>query len=522
MTAKSDINERVDIAGGESTDAQRRVIRELLGLTDDLPKSEMLERLAKAGCSGMNIGPENDKAIESESDAIDRIQDEECKRLIDGKNHEVITVLENAGFEMPVGLKEMLNEDSGHQGGRKGCGFTQATRFLAESIREKSDRIKSAYYSSKREVLEAIDMRDIGDMKDMKPESKLILRMLADIYDARPKRSHVPELPSLGERPEIGTCTTAEIYFFEYLYDTGWPIVGDKKMNFILDEKGEAIFIEKVGLGDNHSALSLKHFYTNGVLIPPGSLVALKYSDDAIGDPTISYKGNIIQSSDLEGVDFLRFTPLVAKPEDRARAFWSHVYFQIQNQMPGALQTTIQDFIDKAKSEVDSDMSFEDRGKLRRGLRERLNTPIKQNVPLNELQEDAKRYLELRKKYLIERKRKDAEQALKDAEQEKAFDRAQKIYAKLKGDPIFEQIRKEAALAHIKDYAAKHPDDVVLKEYTLEMTPDGWLIDKNGKPSVPVTGCDCGPNSFLVVLARAVKEFERRYPDQIKKIKSDA
>ena len=80
MTAKSDINERVDIAGGESTDAQRRVIRELLGLTDDLPKSEMLERLAKAGCSGMNIGPENDKAIESESDAIDRIQDEECKR----------------------------------------------------------------------------------------------------------------------------------------------------------------------------------------------------------------------------------------------------------------------------------------------------------------------------------------------------------------------------------------------------------------------------------------------------------
>ncbi len=500
MASASDINEdQFELLGKESTDAQRRVIRELLGLTADLPKTELLERLAEAQGHARAI----------EYDAFDQILDEEREKLIADKN-EVIEAFESAGLELPHDLKDMLNEAPRYQGGRDGCGLSKASRFLAKWVHGKSYRVKIQVSDDYKAALGQIDPRG------MKPESKLIFGLLADIHDVRPKNPGVTQLPAIEERVKIGTCSTAEAYFLDYLYDTGWPIVGDKKMNIVLNENGDALFIEKIGLGENHSAISLKEFYVNDVLIPPGSLVALKYSDEKIGPPTISHKGNIIQSSDLEGVEFLRFTTLVVKPEDRGRAFWSHLLFQIQNGMPGAARVSINDFINKARSETDPNMPDGVKRELMK-IHSYLQSPTEAGLVNEEtLTAEAKRYLEAKKQYLIQREREEVENAVKNAEQEREFERASRIYAKLKGDPVFEQIRIEEALEHIREYMEEHEDDSFNNTYKCEMTPDGYLLEKDGSKSYTrVTGYDVGRNSYSVVLARAVRVYERRYPNRI-------
>lgn len=128
------------------------------------------------------------------------------------------------------------------------------------------------------------------------------------------------------------------------------------------------------------------------------------------------------------------------------------------------------------------------------------------------------KYLEIKNQYYIEREREAIARALKNSERKKIFDRAGRIYAKLKGDPVFEQIRREEALAHIREYMEEHEDDYFHERYTYEMTSNGWLLNKDGEPDFPVVGYDVEPNSYSVVLTRAVKAYEHYYPDKIAEI----
>ena len=50
--------------------------------------------------------------------------------------HEIVSVFAAQGMPLSGKLSEMLNEHYSHQTERRGCGFTQATRVLAEFINQ--------------------------------------------------------------------------------------------------------------------------------------------------------------------------------------------------------------------------------------------------------------------------------------------------------------------------------------------------------------------------------------------------
>lgn len=130
-------------------------------------------------------------------------------------------------------------------------------------------------------------------------------------------------------------------------------------------------------------------------------------------------------------------------------------------------------------------------------------------------------YSEMKQQYYIERERKSVASALKFAERKRVFERAQRIYEKLKGDPVFEQIRSKEALEHIREYMQENKNQAIrfYEEYRCEMTSTGRLLNKDGSESyIHTTGYDVGPFSYSVVLARAVKTYEQRYPDKIAEI----
>ena len=297
------------------------------------------------------------------------------------KTNEAVSMFREAGLPLNPILEGMLNEEDEHQGGRKGGGLTQASRHLAEFVRRPREGTKdlALFDDSVKDHIEdelvdegGYDLLDTTPISSRlerdkieailasvkKPEMQLVLKMVADIskVESRIKKNEdLLTLPTTKDKTRVGTCTTAELYFLNYLADKveDQDFVDHKKrINIVVDQKGEPLFIEKIGFGESHSALSLKPFVLNGVEVPPGSLVALQYDFDKEFPQTKSKKGSIIKSSDLLGVDFLRFTTLAVEPQDRARAFGNHLEFQVTNMMPKAETAKLEDFGAKARIEI--------------------------------------------------------------------------------------------------------------------------------------------------------------------------
>ena len=72
-------------------------------------------------------------------------------------------------------------------------------------------------------------------------------------------------------------------------------------MNIFKDVNGDAVLLKKIGMGENHSAISLKEIIINGVRIPAGSLVALQYDLPVNTQETTSGKGKVLDGSILSG-----------------------------------------------------------------------------------------------------------------------------------------------------------------------------------------------------------------------------
>ncbi len=294
------------------------------------------------------------------------------------ENREVSDAFKEAGMPLDWKLVGMLEESQEHQGGRRGSGFTQASRYMADIVRsERSskdfkifdnsfrDEIEDGFFKNgNQDKLKTVDFRDYVDKNKLKeisskikgPGSKILLGMISDIFNSNNIDTNLSHLPSSKEKMEIGTCTTAENYFFDYM--RGNTMYGDNfenkraKMNIFKDEKGEPLFMEKIGLGENHSAISLKDFYLNGIKIPAGSLVALQYDKPSEGKLTSSGNGNILDSKILQAVEFLRFTTLVVNPKDREQTFGEHLKWQKEQDIKGAEDLTLNEVIDKCKKEV--------------------------------------------------------------------------------------------------------------------------------------------------------------------------
>ncbi len=294
------------------------------------------------------------------------------------ENKEVSDAFKEAGMPLDWRLVGMLEESEEHQGGRRGSGFTQASRYMADMVRsERSSKdfkifddsfrneIEDDFFKNgNQDKLKTVDFRDYVDKNKLKeisdkvkgPGSKLLLGMISDTFNSSEKDTTLATLPSSKEKMEIGTCTTAENYFFDYM--KGNTMYGDNfkdktaKMNIFKDEKGQPLFMEKIGLGENHSAISLKDFYLNGIKIPAGSLVALQYDKPNNEDMTSSKNGIVLSSNILQVVEFLRFTTLVVEPKDREQTFGEHFKWQKQQGIKGAEDLTLNEVIDRCKKEI--------------------------------------------------------------------------------------------------------------------------------------------------------------------------
>lgn len=289
------------------------------------------------------------------------------KNSIENENHynSISDAFNSAGLYFNWELEDMLSEANEHQGGRRGSGFTQATRVLADIINLPDnkfrisklfnlDKIKDGYDlindTEKLYVFINEHLNKVLSSLNFESPKKFVL-LIMDLFNLRELNNELPIFNTTKkELPRIGTCTTAEIYFYDYLSNNpNWCRFLDLKnssINIIVKENSEPIFLEKKGIGEQ-TAIVLSSFILNGCEIPEGSLVQLDYDNSLNYKTTMDNTGFIIPIHKINNVRFLRFTPLISSPDERSEVFNSHLKHQIENEMFNAENITIQDFKDK-------------------------------------------------------------------------------------------------------------------------------------------------------------------------------
>jgi hypothetical protein len=304
---------------------------------------------------------------------------------------------------------------------RRGSGFTQATYRLAKYTRhprgfhdlklldhhvvEKIEAALFRQHEKKREqtISEKIDAhfarkhRDADDTYDTEGEfeptnkaiydavdrtkirqavnsitsegGKLVGNLIADILCPETLPDTIPILPPSPEDLRFGACTTAEKYFLEfankhepheYRHRLYQPTNGHH-MNVITDHEGKPLMVEKIGLGENHSCITLKETALNGVRLPPGSLVGIRYRADqksVLDNANKDSSEQIIPLSAIEAVQFLRLTTLAASPQERTTTFRAHIEHQKNNNMTGHSIATIEDIRKRAVAIQESKLSL--------------------------------------------------------------------------------------------------------------------------------------------------------------------
>jgi hypothetical protein len=251
-----------------------------------------------------------------------------------------------AGLSPAPALLEMLQEHFSHQSERRGCGFTQATRWLSDLInRERSEK----------------DLRELGGsdcalwqqaLKNFDPptEGQAVMRALllsvlgvkdfVHQHNDQTIDGHEAELPLANdvialqpiaaEKLKIGTCPLAEQFFLEVACDR---IRRGGRINVICSDAGAPLLLEKRGLGDEHSAISIASVQINAVVLPPGTLIGLAYDDASINacKPCKNGRGQIVPVQCVELFRYLRLTTLVVSPLHRHLTFSTHFDQQVQN-----------------------------------------------------------------------------------------------------------------------------------------------------------------------------------------------
>jgi hypothetical protein len=319
--------------------------------------------------------------------------------------HEVIRVFESQEMPLSAKLTEMLNEHFIHQTERRGCGYTQATRVLAEFINQPrsdlefddfrlfADSIKkplrdvmthaSAYgltltcwrnldinpsvqsflrendpdkHSFSKLLFEQVEwqkcLRNIHERVRLE-ESLLLVSIIQDIIlPSHQDLTKETYLPVLGEKPKVGSCPMAEKFFLEIAFR---KIPRRGLVNVFINEHHQPLLMEKVNMGDDHSCISLKSVVLNGVRLPVGSSFAVAYDDMRVSKQTANFlSGNIIPLSDIQGFWFLRLTTLAVSPENRKRAFSTHFRQQVENDLFSPDIATLSQLKEVAEQQVAS------------------------------------------------------------------------------------------------------------------------------------------------------------------------
>lgn len=307
-------------------------------------------------------------------------------------SHELVEALAASGLPPCRILREMLDEYPQHRTERRGCGLTQATRFLAERVnrtrdpRDPSDLAMFDGWSAR--AIDAIAVRSVGlgwasgwrDLSDAPeavidalagmpgatellslplrlaevrsrirhPESHLLLAMIEDILACR--MSPHPNLPVMENKPEIGSCSQAEEFFLEVAHG---KIRRGGRVNLWVNEQRQPVLVEKIGLGESHSAMFVREAAICGVTIPPGGLAALRHREDAtaLGHHA---DGDVLPLSALAQVRFLRLTTLALPPAQRERAFGEQFRRQVHANLLSPRTTTMDDLLRFADGRLSS------------------------------------------------------------------------------------------------------------------------------------------------------------------------
>ena len=295
--------------------------------------------------------------------------------------HELVVALDAAGLPPCNTLRDMLDEQPQHRTERRGCGLTQATRFLADRINRPRDPMDASDLAifddwplrattgiaaccldhgwthgwrgladAPNDVIAAITgvpgaerllslpqrLAQVG-ASVRGPESGLLLALIDDILSCREPAA--PRLPLMAEKPEIGSCSQAEEFFLEIAHN---KIRRGGRVNVFVDEARRPLLVEKIALGESHSAMFVREAALSGVRIPPGGLAALRHRDNAqpFGEHA---HGAILPLSALAEVRFLRLTTLAVAPEHRERAFGDQLRRQVQGNLLSPRTTTLDD-----------------------------------------------------------------------------------------------------------------------------------------------------------------------------------
>lgn len=305
-------------------------------------------------------------------------------------SHELIGAFEAVGLPLCRTLREMLSNHPSHCTERRGCGYTQATRFVASYINRDRDpydasdlglfdhfpvseserigkqAVKAGWAPGWRSLEQAsppvhLSCQSLPSFEHLLriPQQLVEVRTRLELEESRlyldlvesllTRESHsLPKVAGMPEKPEIGSCSQAEEFFLEVAHGR---IRRGGQANVFVDANGRPVLVEKIGLGESHSAISIQPLTINDVVLPPGSLFAVRYSSDVL--PTGSTpKGNRIALHDIEQARFLRLTTLAAAPAWRRRAFNAQVDAQERRKFLSPCTTTLDDLRGFAATQV--------------------------------------------------------------------------------------------------------------------------------------------------------------------------
>lgn len=317
-------------------------------------------------------------------------------------DHEVVRIFKTYLSPLSAKLTEMLNEHFSHQTERRGCGYTQATRVIAEFVSQTRDPVgfqdlrifedyetralknilnQSASYGLALDTWRNLDLnievqqclmrlnpdetfaqylqQEVGFQARLRTvyqyaqleESVLICKLLADIILPQTvSAAGVIECRALPEKPKVGSCPMAEKFFLRIAHHR---LLRQGEINIFVDARNRPIMMEKLNMGDNHSCISLVPLMMNGVRLPAGSLFSANYALEQLSKhKNKQYKGYVIPVAEMNGFWFLRLTTLAVSPENRARAFGYHFKQQVDNGLFRPDSTELSQLIDIAQDQI--------------------------------------------------------------------------------------------------------------------------------------------------------------------------
>lgn len=296
-------------------------------------------------------------------------------------SHEIVLAFAQAGIGLHKTFCEMLDEHPSHRTERRGCGYTQATRFLSTFINQPRSTLDASDFGIfaewPKQRTEALARQAIAagwsngwrrldhcpqdivaqlapeslaksmaglpglltgiEASLQREESRVLMAIVQQIL--APDIHAAPSMPEMREKPEIGSCSQAEEFFLEIAHGR---VRRNGRVNVFVDDAGQPLLLEKMGLGESHSAMAVAPVTICDVVLPPGSLFALRYPEDTRPKRALAC-GQLLPIEAVTQARFLRLTTLTVSPAVRRRAFSAQFEAQLRSDMLSPSTTTIDD-----------------------------------------------------------------------------------------------------------------------------------------------------------------------------------